>query len=52
MSDMTIQEAIEKMSEFITMMFDRQVMTEREQEEIEEVESVIYRYVELKEGEV
>ena len=52
MSDMTIQEAIEKMSEFITMMFDRQAMTEHEQEEIEKVESVIYRYVELKENEV
>ena len=52
MSNMTIQEAIEKMSDFITIMFNRQAMTEREQEEIEEVESVIYRYVELKENEV
>ena len=52
MSDMTIQEAIEKMSDFITMMFDRQSLPEHEQEEIEEVESVIYRYVELKENEV
>lgn len=52
MSDMTIQEAIEKMSEFITLMFDRQAMTRRELEEIEEVESVICRYVELKENEV
>ena len=52
MSDITIQQAIEKMSEFITLMFDRQAMTRRELEEIEEVESVIYRYVELKENEV
>lgn len=38
MSDMTIQEAIEKMSEFITIMFDRQAMTESEQEEFDEVD--------------
>ena len=38
---MTIQEAIEKMSEFITMMFDRQTMTEREQEEIEKYKQEI-----------
>ena len=36
MGNMTIQEAIEKMSEFITIMFDRQAMTERELNSLEE----------------
>ena len=50
-TEVEIKQAIEKLSDFITIMFDRSAMTQRELEEIEEVESVICRYVEMKENE-
>ena len=45
-TEIEIKQAVEKLSDFITIMFDRSAMTQRELEEIEEVESVICRYVE------
>ena len=51
-TEIEIKQAIEKLSDFITIMFDRSAMTQRELEEIEEVESVICRYVEMKENEI
>lgn len=50
-TEIEIKQAVEKLSDFITIMFDRSAMTRRELEEIEEVESVICRYVEMKENE-
>lgn len=49
--EVEIKQAIEKLSDFITIMFNRGAMTQRELEEIEEVESVICRYIEMKENE-
>lgn len=42
---MDIETALDELGEFITRMLDRDAITERELEEIEEVESVIHAYV-------
>ena len=42
---MDIKIALDKLGEFITCMCDREAMSSRELEEIEEVESAIHAYV-------
>lgn len=43
---MDINEAIEKLSSFITMVYERGEVCDKKLEEIEEVESAICRFVE------
>lgn len=42
---MSIEEALDKLGEFITCMCDREAISSQELEEIEEVESAIHTYV-------